>query len=106
MIYWDLLLKTDDPGPALQSLYDGCPSVIALAEYLGVSKNGLMQAFKTYGIKLRARGGPHPSFRKDLIPKNAVQLTAKELAERTGYSKRYCEKILARLRQEEKHEEV
>ena len=100
MIYWDLILKSDNPKATLRALYDSATSVQALADYLGVSKNALMKIFKQYGIHTRARGGPHPSWRKDLIPENAAELTAAQLAKVTGYTQKYCEKLLMRLHKE------
>jgi hypothetical protein len=69
----------------------------ALADHLGVSKNALTTVFKRYSVRTRIRGGPHPSFRKDLIPVNAADLTAAQIAKLTGYTHKYCEKLLAQL---------
>jgi len=102
MIIWDLILGAENPAETLQRMYDSTSSMNALAEMLGVSKTALTTVFKKYGIHPRKRGGPHPSFREELIPENATELTAAQLAKITGYTAKYCEKILMRLRKEVK----
>lgn len=103
MIYWDLLLKSDDPATTLRQLYEVSSSLQALADHLGVSKNTLVATLKDFHIPIRRRGGGHPSVRRELIPDNAAELTAKELAVRTGYTAKYCEKLLTNLRKEKEH---
>ena len=100
MIYWDLLLKTDDIGPRLQSMYDSSSSMLVLAETLGVSKTALKTIFGKYKIQLRKRGGPHVSYRHELIPENASALTPDQLAQITGYKVNYCKRLLAQRRKE------
>ena len=100
MLFWDLLLATDDPATALQQRYDSTGSMELLADSLGVSKRALQHAFKKYGVKPRKKGGPRPSFRREFIPEGVINLTAAQLAEKTGYSRKYCEKILAKRRKE------
>lgn len=100
MICWNLILKTDDIGPRLQDLYDNTSSMLVLAETLGTSKTALGAAFKKYGIKPRSRGGPHLSFRRELLPENFVAFTPAQLAQATGYAVNYCRRLLAQRRKE------
>jgi len=62
MIYWDILLETEDVKQRLEDLYNEMP-LAEMAEYLGVSTTALRTEMLFLKIPLRKRGGPqkyHP----------------------------------------------
>lgn len=102
MIYWDLILKTEDVAEELERLYSQI-SLHALADHLGVSKDSLRKKLKECGIEIRPRGGSYPRIPDDDLPTNAHKMDTEQLASLTGYSTQYCRKLRARLRR--KYEE-
>lgn len=56
MIYWNLLLGTDDIKSELTRLYKTA-SLYGLAKHLGVSRTALRRQLAKCGIPIRGRGG-------------------------------------------------
>jgi len=99
MIWWDLILKTDDIGRELERLYEHM-SLRHLSEYLGVSKTALRNKLVQCGIPLRPRGGPHYRVDRLALPDNAADLNPAQLAKLTGYTINYCKKLRRKLREQ------
>jgi len=99
MIYWDLILKTDNICDELRKLYTSM-SLRVLAEYLGVSRASVRKKLVECGVPLRPRGGPHYRIPRSELPENATDMTPAQLAKLTGYSVNYCRKLRRKLKEE------
>jgi len=97
MIYWDLILKTEDVCGELQRMYSQL-SLQALARHLGVSKDALRKKLLSCNIEIRSRGGSYPRIPRDDLPEDAYKMDTAQLAVLTGYTEQYCRKLRAQLR--------
>ena len=105
MIYWDLILKTNDICEELERLYQTM-SLRALADYLGVSKDALRQKLKACSVTLRTRGGSFPRLTKDQLPEGWYKMDPQQLCGLTGYSINYCRKLIREARNARKETSV
>ena len=63
MIWWDILLETDNVKKALEDLYSEM-SLAGMAEYLGVSVSAIRAELVHCKIPLRKRGGRQKHYPK------------------------------------------
>ena len=99
MIYWDLILKSEDVCGELERMYSQM-SLEALAKHLGVSKDTLRKKLILCKIKIRTQGGSYPRISRDDLPVDAHKMDVAQLAACTGYTEQYCRKLRTRLRRE------
>ena len=71
MIYWDILLDSENVKEGLQSLYDHSQSIHDMAEFLGVSATALRRVMKINGVVIREK--------HDNIPRKSFPRTDNDL---------------------------
>ena len=93
MIYWELLLGSEDPCGQITRLYTEMKSANVLAEYLGVSRTSVVMKLRECGVKMRGRGGGHVRMDRDLLPDKWWYMSTEDLVHLTGYSSNYVRRL-------------
>ena len=85
MIYWDLILQTDDIKGHLARMYESM-TLGQLAEHLGVSPSALRSKMESLGVERRPRGGSHKRLAYADLPNGIEDMTPEEIvsAARSG----------------------
>lgn len=93
MIYWEILLETENVCDTLKQLYIELHGVRAVASHLGVSTVALRKKLKACDITMLPRGGPHARFTRDSFPEKWWNMSTEQLSRVTGYSHNYVRKL-------------
>jgi hypothetical protein len=93
MIFWEMLLKTDDTKRALTELYEEFGGVAPLAMHLGISRSSLLNKMKELGIERRKPGGPHFRVERQVLPDRWWNMDTDTLVRVTGYTPNYVRRL-------------